>query len=83
MIVDLDILNIGELFEVLHERTRDSVQRAVGLACPCEINVCNAISVFELAIPGETIEHQGKSLIVFNADRTLEIFIEHRANNIP
>ena len=42
----------------------------------------DAICIFEFAISGETIEHQSKSLVTFDTDRTIEVFIENGANNI-
>ena len=82
MIVDLDVLNIGELFEVRCERTRNGVQRAIGLAGAAEIDVRNAVGVFEFTVAGETIEHQGKSLIALDAHGTSEVFIKDRTNDV-
>lgn len=82
MIVNLDVLNIGELFEVLHDRAGDGVERAVGLAGTGEVNVRHAISIFDLAVAVETVEHEGESLFALDPDRTLEIFIEHGADDI-
>ena len=82
MIVDLDILNIGKLFEILHDRTRDGIQRAIGLTHAAEIDMRNTVSIFDFAIAGKTVEHQGKTLIAFDTHRTLEIFIEDGTNNI-
>ena len=83
MIVDLDVLNIGKLFEVLRDRARDGIERAVGLTCAGEVNMRHAIGIFEFAIAGEAIEHEGKSLVAFNADRTMNGVIEHGANDVP
>jgi len=83
LIVDLDVLNIGELFEVCHKRARDGIQRAVGLTRAREMDMRNAVCEFEFAVAGETVEHQGKSLPAFDAGRTREIFIEHRSDDVP
>ena len=82
LIVDLDILNIGKLFEILHDRTRDGIQRAIGLTRAAEIDMRNTVSIFDFAIAGKTVEHQGKTLIALDTHRTLEIFIEDGTNNI-
>ena len=82
MIVDLDVLNIRELFEVLHERARNGVQRAVGLAGPGEVNMRHAIGIFEFAVAGEAIEHEGKSLVALDTNRSCEEFIEHGTDDV-
>ena len=74
-IVDLDKLNLRELFEILRERLRDSVKCAVRLAVACEINVCNTICKDKFAVTRKTVEHKPKPLIPFNIARTLEVFI--------
>jgi hypothetical protein len=82
LIINLDELNIRELFEVCHERARDSVKRPVGLAIPGEINICDAIGIFQFGIAREAIEHQRETLISFNITRTLEVFVQNRADDI-
>ena len=82
MIVDLDVLNIRELFEVLHERARNGVQRAVGLAGPGEVDVRHPIGVLDLAVAGESIEHEGKSLVALDTNRSCEEFIEHGTDDV-
>jgi len=42
----------------------------------------DAICIFEFAISVKSIQHQGKSLVALNTDRTIEIFIENCTNNI-
>ena len=54
-IVDLDELDIRELLEVERERTRDVIERAIGLANSSEVDVRHAVSKLELAIACETI----------------------------
>lgn len=82
MIVDLDVLNVGELFEVLRDRARDGVKCAVGLAGAGEVNMCHTIGIFKFAITGETVKHEGESLFTLHTDRTLEVFVEHGADDI-
>jgi len=82
LIVDLDVLNIGELFKVLHDRARDGVERSVGLTRACEIDMCHAIGIFNLAIAGEAVQYKSEPLIPFHANRSLEVFIEHGTNDI-
>ncbi len=75
-------MNVGELFEVLHERARDGVKRAVRLAAAGEIDMRHPIGVFNLTVAGKTVEHEGQSLIALHAFGTLEVFIEHSANDV-
>lgn len=82
MVIDLDILNIGELFEILHDRLSDRIQGAIGLASAGEVHVCHTIGVFDLVVTGKTVEHEGKPLFTFQANWSLEVFIEHRADDI-
>jgi hypothetical protein len=74
-IVDLDILNLRELFEILHEWLGDGVQRPVRLTFASQINMCHPIRNDQFAVTRKTIEHQPQSLIPFNIPRTLEVFI--------
>ena len=74
-IVNLDILNLRELFEILHERLCDGVQRPVRLTFASQINMCNPICNDQFAVTRKTVEHQPQSLIPFNIPRTLEVFI--------
>jgi len=81
-IIDLDELHFGELLEVLHQRARNGVERAVRLTATREIDVRNAIGKCELAVTIETVEHERESLVAFDIARTFEIFIEHGTNQI-
>ena len=47
-----------------------------------QINMRHTVSKYQLAVTVETIEHERKSLISFDIARTLEIFIEHGADQI-
>ena len=44
--------------------------------------MCNAIGKCKFAVTGETIEHEGESLVALDIAGTLEVFIKHRANQI-
>ena len=81
-IVDLHILNIGELFEVRHERTRNGVQRSIGLAITCQIDMCDTIGRHKPAVARESIEHQSKTLVAFNIPRSLEEFIQDSTQHV-
>ena len=81
-IIDLDELNFGELFEVEHQRERNSVERAVRLATAHEINMRNTIGKDKFAIAVETIEHKRESLVAFDIARSFEVFIEDSTDQI-
>jgi hypothetical protein len=81
-IVDLDELHLGELFEVLHQRARDGIERAIRLTTACEIHMRNTISKCQFAITRETVGHNRESLIAFDITWTFEVFIERSANKI-
>jgi len=82
-IVDLDKLNLRELFQILQEWLCNGVQRPVRLTLPGQIHMGNTICNDQFAITCETVAHQPKSLIPFNIPRTLEEFIQNRAHQIP
>lgn len=42
----------------------------------------HSIGIFNFTVAGKTVEHEGESLIAFHAFRTLEVFIEHGANDV-
>jgi hypothetical protein len=42
----------------------------------------NAVGIFDPAIAGEAVEHKRQPLVAFHTDRTLEIFIENRADDV-
>ena len=81
-VVDLDKLNLGELFEIYHQRAGDGVQRAIRLTTAREIDVRNTIGKCEFAVTSKTVEHERKSLVAFNITGSFEIFVEHRANQV-
>jgi len=82
LIINLDKLNIGELFEARHERARNVVQRAIRLASPCKINVHHIIYKLNFAIACKTITDHGKTLVPFHVTGTHKELIEDRINNI-
>jgi hypothetical protein len=75
-------LDVGELFEILGERARNRVERAVRLTRTGEVNVRHTVGVFHFAVAGEAVEHKGKTLIAFHTGWTLEEFIKHSADDI-
>jgi hypothetical protein len=48
-------LHFGELLEVLHERYGDVIQRAVRLALTREVDVGDAVGIFDFAVAGEAV----------------------------
>lgn len=77
MIVDLDELNIRELFEAQHQWTRDVVKRPIRLATACKIEISAAIRKCNPAIACKTVIDHRQSLVAFHITRSLEEFIEH------
>jgi len=73
-------LNLGELFEIKHERDCNVIERAVRLATAGEIHVRHAIGKCQFAVAGEAVKHEGKSLVAFDVARTFEEFIEDAAD---
>ena len=81
-IINLNELNFRELFEVLHQRARDGIERAIRLTITTEIHVRHAIGKCQFGVACETIEHQGESLVAFDIARTFEKLIEDSADQI-
>jgi hypothetical protein len=75
-------LHFGELLEIFHQRTRDVVEGAVGLAAACQVDVCNAISKGQSAITREAVQDERESLIPLDITGSFEELIEHRAQKI-
>ena len=75
-------MNFRELFEVRHDRLSDGVQCSVRLATAREIDVRDAVCIFESAVSREAIEHERETLVAFHITRTLEVFIEHGADEV-
>ena len=81
-IIDLDEINIRELFEVCHERARDRVKCSVRLAAAGEVNVSDAICILEPGIASEAIQYQCQSLIPFYITGSFKEFIQNSTNDI-
>ena len=79
-IINFDELNFRELFEVFHKRARNSIERAIRLATAREIHMHDTIGKRNFAVAGETVEHEGESLVAFDITGTFEIFVKHCAN---
>jgi len=82
LIINLYELNIGELFEVKYEWTRDVVKSSIRLTGTYKINVCNAIGKFKLFITGKTIVDQSQAFITLHITGTGEEFVQDTANQI-
>ena len=50
------------------------------MATAREIDMRHTIGKCEFAVTGETVEHEGESLVAFDIARTFEEFIEDAAN---
>lgn len=83
MIVNLDELHFGELFEIRHKGLCDGVQRAIRLTTTGEIDMHNAVGIFDFAVAVETVQHERETLVTFHVAGTFEVFIEYRADQIP
>jgi len=77
LIINLDELNLRELFEICHQRTRDGVKRPIRLAIPCEINVRASIRKDKPGIASKAVENKSKSSVPFHIAGTLEELIEY------
>lgn len=76
-------MHFGELFEVFRQRAGDGVKRAIRLTPAGEINAGDAVGIFDFAVAGEAVEHQGQALVAFHVAGTFKEFIEHRADQVP
>ena len=77
LVIDLDVLHFGELFEIQRQRARDRVERTVRLAFACEVDMHHTIGKGHFAVAGETVEDKGQSLVAFHVAWTFEKFIQH------
>lgn len=82
MIVDLDELDLGELFEVRHQRTRDRIQRAVRHAVSRQVNIGATVREHHSAIACETVTDHRQPLIALHVTGPFEEFIEHRIDDV-
>jgi hypothetical protein len=80
LIINLDELDLRELFEICHQRTRDGVKRSIRLAIPCEINIRASIRKDKPAIASKAVENKSKSPVPFHIAGTLEELIEYRSD---
>ena len=76
LVINLDELNLRELFEIRHQRTRDRVERPIRLAVTSQINVHPPIGKDKPAIACKAVEYETQSLISFHIAGTLEELIE-------
>ena len=76
-IVDLHELDLRELFKIGVDEIGDVVIAAIGETGAFEINMCNAVDHFELAVTSEAVVNGGISIgIFFRRTGTFEVFIE-------
>ena len=80
LVINLDELNLWELFEIRQQQTRDCVKRAVRLAIPCKVNVHSPVCKDQPAIACKAVEYKAKSLVSFHIARTFEELIEYRSD---
>jgi hypothetical protein len=80
LIINLDELNLRELFEIRHQRTRDGVKRSVRLAVPTEIDMHSPIRKHKPAIACKAVKYEAESLVSFHIAGTLEELIEDSSN---
>ena len=78
-VIDFDKLHFRELFEVLHERPSNVIERAIGQTRTSEIYIHNTIGKDKFAVASEAIENQRQPLVAFHVTRTFEEFIKRRA----
>jgi hypothetical protein len=75
-------LHFGELLEVRHQRAGDRVESPVRLATSHEIDMHYPICIGNLTIACETVQNKCESLVAFHITRALEVFVEHRADQV-
>ena len=75
LIVDLDELDLGELFEVLDKRLGNGIERAVRLTTAGEVDVCNTIGKGKFAVTSKAIKHKCETFVAFDIAGTFEEFI--------
>jgi hypothetical protein len=80
LIINLDELNLWELFEIRHQRTRDGIKRPIRLAIPAEINMHPPIRKDKPAIACKAVKYKAESLVPFHITGTLEELIEDSSN---
>ena len=82
LVINLNELNLWELFEIRQQQTRDRVKRAVRLAISFEINMYSPVRKDKPAIACKAIQHETQSLVSFYIAGSLEKLIEHGSDTI-
>ena len=82
LIIDLDELDLRELFEVQHQWTCDIVKRPIRLATACKIEISAAIRKCNPAVACKPVADHRKALVAFHIARPFEEFIEHRIDYV-
>lgn len=80
LVINLDELDLRELFEIRHQRTRDGVKRPIRLTIPFQINMYSPICKDKPAVACKAIEYESKSFVPFHITGTLEELIKNRSN---
>ena len=77
LIIDLHVLDAGELFEIKADQISNVEIFAFRRACPGQIDVCHTVGDFQFAVAGESIVDGDPAVVIpFCRTRTLEIFVE-------
>jgi len=82
LVVNLDELELGELFDIRHQETSDIIKGAIGLAIPCQIYIDSSIGKDKPLIPCKAIQDRCESLVTFHITGTFEEFIQHSRHTI-
>jgi plasmid maintenance system antidote protein VapI len=82
LVVNLDELNLGELFDVRHQEASDIIKGAVGLTIPCQIHMDASIGKDKPVISRKTVQDRCESLVAFHITRTFEEFVQHSRHTI-
>ena len=82
LVINLDELNLRELFEIRHQRTCDGVKSAIRLTIPFKINVDTAIRKDKSTIAGKAVKYECESLVSLHIAGAPEKLIEHRSDTI-
>lgn len=82
MVVDLDELNVRELFEIDGQRAGNGVECAVGLTGTGQVDVRHAVGKFEPVIACKAVEDEGKPVVAFHIAGTLEELVQDSADQV-
>lgn len=47
-----------------------------------EVDMRDAVGIFDAVVASETVQHEGETLIAFHVARTFEEFVERRADEV-